>query len=75
VDQVDCASFAKFGGDGYMQWGPITNNYANFTCVVTCKNTISSCPFILCEIYTTQEQKAGHNQTVASANQTTVALA
>ena len=25
--------------------------YSTFNCLVTCKNSIQSCPFILCEIY------------------------
>ena len=49
---VDCAnSFAKSAGNGYMQWGPISNNYNSFTCNVQCKNSVQSCPFILCEYY------------------------
>mmetsp|Transcript_39286 Transcript_39286/g.54873 ORF Transcript_39286/g.54873 Transcript_39286/m.54873 type:complete len:133 (-) Transcript_39286:7-405(-) len=52
--QVDCAAnFVQFAGDGYFQWGPVTNAYSTFTCNVHCRNTVSSCPFILCEIYKT----------------------
>lgn len=64
--QVDCAQFVRFAGDGYLQWGPVVNSYSTFTCNVQCKNAVSSCPFIMCEVY--------HNNSDSGANQTAVKM-
>mmetsp|Transcript_484 Transcript_484/g.1568 ORF Transcript_484/g.1568 Transcript_484/m.1568 type:complete len:145 (+) Transcript_484:49-483(+) len=61
--QVSCAQFVTFAGDGFAQWGPVTNTYQTFDCQVTCKNSVQSCPFIMCEIYHTDD---GVNATTAT---------
>jgi len=56
--QFECAQgFATFIGDGYMKWGPVTNNYATFNCNVSCLNSVQSCPVVVCDFYSQEDTK------------------
>ena len=66
---VACAqNFVVYAGNGYLQWGPVTNNYNSFTCLVACKNKVQSCPVLICEAYT-----AGDDDTKPAGQQKVVA--
>ena len=63
IVSVSCAqNFAVYAGDGYMQWGPVTNGYNSFTCLVQCKNAVQSCPVLICEAYTAGDVELASQQ-------------
>jgi len=59
--QLNCApdasgnGYAQSWGDGWLQWGPVNNQYSQIVCQAKCENSVGSCNFIACEQYTASE--------------------